>query len=78
MQRTGWHPFLAHNHGCNERNASLSGWTPYDDFEQVEVECYANGEDRRQMVRKANFRAGDTVYHSKLDLGKGKVRYVLP
>ena len=28
------------------------------------------------MARKVNVRAGDTVYHNTLDLGKGKVRYV--
>lgn len=27
------------------------------------------------MSRKVNVRVGDTVYHSILDLGKGKVRY---
>jgi hypothetical protein len=28
------------------------------------------------MSRKVNLRVGDTVHHSTLDLGTGKVRYV--
>ncbi len=28
------------------------------------------------MSRKANLRVGDTVHHSRLDLGTGKVRYL--
>lgn len=31
---------------------------------------------RARMSRKVNLRVGDTVYHSRLALGKGKVRYL--